>query len=48
VPNSLSYVSGSIPSLNALYELNVKVRYDEKALGMSACIGRPPRPPISG
>jgi hypothetical protein len=30
------------------YKLSVKLRDDEKALGMSACIGRPPRPPIGG
>jgi hypothetical protein len=30
------------------YKLSMKLRDDEKALGMSACIGQPPRPPIGG
>jgi hypothetical protein len=30
------------------YQLNVKIFDDEKALGLVACLGSPPRPPIGG
>lgn len=35
-------------SLEDLYHLDVRVYDDEKALGLSACLGPPPRAPISG
>jgi hypothetical protein len=42
------HLPDAMSDIEDAYQLSVKLRDDEKALGMSACIGRPPRPPIGG
>jgi len=34
--------------IDQVYRLNVKLYGDEKALGLTSCLGRPPRKPIGG
>jgi hypothetical protein len=46
VPNAQPQLPSPVSSLEDSYRLSVKVRDDEKALGLSDCIGAPPRPPI--
>lgn len=38
----------SFSILDEIYRADVKVQADLKALGLTSCIGRPPRKPISG
>jgi hypothetical protein len=41
-------VARSLHQLERSYQLGLQIYDDEKALGLTSCLGRPPRPPISG
>lgn len=43
-----TFVSGQPDYLERFYRLQVQIYDDYKALGLTRCLGRPPRPPISG
>ncbi len=41
-------VSRPIHFIEQFYRLQVQIYDDDKALGLTSCLGRPPRPPIEG
>jgi hypothetical protein len=45
---SRTFVSGRQDYVERFYRLQLQIYNDYKALGLARCLGRPPRPPISG
>jgi hypothetical protein len=46
--NTHSHAANPVADIDDLYRLSVKIRADEHALGLNACIGPPPKAPIGG
>jgi hypothetical protein len=42
------FLSGAPELIERLYRLQVQIHDDEKALGLTSCLSKLPRPPISG